>query len=287
MKLFISLRPKITGGGANAFAYNFVKWVKKNNKKYKAVRNILYADKAIIIADKADIDNVQKAKNKGCFVIHRLDEYFEQVESEYRRRKHQKIIELNRLADVTVYQSNFVFNNVHSYLKTNRYEIILNGADPELFYPAPESGEYIGHVSWGVDTKKRLGLLYKFIRKNPDQKFLLIGRHKESPYSFNLPNVILKGVVKRKKLPRYYRMMKMLYFPSENDPCPNTVIEAILSGVPVCYNPAGGTIELVKNCGEPLEHISRLLENLTQYRKLCFDRTDLYFKKVFERYLNA
>ena len=287
MKLFISLRPKIAGGGANAFAYNFAKWVKKNNKEYKAVRNILHADKAIIIADKADINKVQKAKNKGCFVIHRLDEYFEQVESEYRRRKHQKIIELNRLADVTVYQSNFVFSNVHPYLKTNRYKIILNGADPELFYPAPESGEYIGHVSWGVDTKKRLDILYKFITEHPNQKFLLIGRHKESPYNFNLSNVILKGVVKRKKLPRYYRMMKMLYFPSENDPCPNTVIEAILSGVPVCYNSAGGTIELVKNCGEPLEHISRLLENLTQYRSLCFDRTDLYFKKVFERYLNA
>lgn len=287
MKLFISLRPKIAGGGANAFAYNFVKWVKKNNKKYKAVRNILCADKAIIIADKADIDNVQKAKNKGCFVIHRLDEYFEQVESEYRRRKHQKIIELNILADVTVYQSNFVFNNVHSYLKTNRYEIILNGADPELFYPAPESGEYIGHVSWGVDTKKRLDLLYKFIRKNPDQKFLLIGRHKESSYNFNMSNVILKGVVKRKKLPRYYRMMKMLYFPSENDPCPNTVIEAILSGVPICYNPAGGTIELVKNCGEPLDNVKVLLEDLADYRSRCSARKDLYFDQVFERYLNV
>lgn len=287
MKLFISLRPKIAGGGANAFAYNFAKWVKKNNKEYKAVRNILHADKAIIIADKADIKKVRKAKNKGCFVIHRLDEYFEQVESEYRRRKHQKIIELNKFADVTVYQSNFVFSNVHPYLKTNRYEVILNGADPELFYPALESGEYIGHVSWGVDTKKRLDILYKFITEHPDQKFLLIGRHKESPYNFNLSNVILKGVVKRKKLPRYYRMMKMLYFPSENDPCPNTVIEAILSGVPICYNPAGGTIELVKNCGEPLDNVEVLLENLADYRSRCCARKDLYFDQVFERYLNA
>lgn len=287
MKLFISLRPKIAGGGANAFAYNFAKWIKKNNKEYKAVRNILHADKAIIIADKADINKVQKAKNKGCFIIHRLDEYFEQVESEYRRRKHQKIIELNRLADVTVYQSNFVFNNVHPYLKTNRYKIILNGADPELFCPAPESGEYIGHVSWGVDTKKRLDILYKFITEHPDQKFLLIGRHKESPYNFNLSNVILKGVVKRKKLPRYYRMMKMLYFPSENDPCPNTAIEAILSGVPICYNPAGGTIELVKNCGEPLDNVEFLLENLADYRSRCSARKDLYFDQVFERYLNV
>ena len=285
MKLFISLRPKSSGGGGNTFTWLFSSYAKKAG--HKIVNNICKANLAIVIAHLADEKDILNAKKKGCKIIHRLDEHFEQVESEYRRRKHQKIIELNRLADVTVYQSNFVFNNVHSYLNTKRYEIILNGADPELFYPAPESGEYIGHVSWGVDTKKRLDLLYKFIRKNPDKKFLLIGRHKENPYSFKLPNVILKGIVKRKKLPRYYRMMKMLYFPSENDPCPNTVIEAVLSGVPVCYNPAGGTIELVKNCGEPLDNVKVLLENPADYRSRCSMRKDLYFDQVFERYINV
>ena len=78
-----------------------------------------------------------------------------------------------------------------------------------------------------------------------------------------------------------------MYFPSEKDPCPNTVIEAILSGVPVCYNSVGGTVELVRNCGEPLDNADKLLANLEQYRNRCFDREDLYFEKVFEKYLNA
>ena len=81
--------------------------------------------------------------------------------------------------------------------------------------------------------------------------------------------------------------MKMLFFPSEKDPCPNTVIEAILSGVPVCYNQIGGTVELVKHCGESLGNIEKLMKGLERYRKSCFERKDLYFQEVFNRYINA
>jgi hypothetical protein len=285
MKLFISLRPKPLGGGSNTFSHMFCWYAKETG--HKVVRNILKAERAIIIAHLADEQDVIASRSKHCTIIHRLDEYFEPGEDAIRRAKHEKIIRLNKLADITVFQSNFVFENVYPHIKSQRYCIIHNGSDPGIFSPSKEAGTFIGHVSWGIDTKKRLDVLYEFITEHPDQKFLLIGRHKESSYNFDLPNVILKGVVKRKKLPRYYRMMKMLYFPSENDPCPNTVIEAVLSGVPVCYNPAGGTIELVKNCGESLDNVEVLLENLADYRSRCSARKDLYFDRVFERYLNV
>jgi len=285
MNLYISKRPKSLGGGSNTFSHMFCRYAKETG--HKVVRNISKAERAIILAHLAEEQDVLNARSEQRTIIHRLDEHFEPGEDAIRRAKHEKIIRLNKLADITVFQSNFVFENVYPHIKPQRYCIIHNGSDPGIFSPSKEAGIFIGHVSWGIDTKKRLDLLYEFIRKNPDQKFLLIGRHKESPYNFNLSNVILKGVVKRKKLPRYYRMMKMLYFPSENDPCPNTVIEAVLSGVPVCYNPAGGTIELVKNCGEPLGNVEVLLENLADYRSQCSARKDLYFNQVFERYLNV
>ena len=285
MKLYISKRPRSVGGGSNTFSWLFSRYAKE--ARHKIVRNIRKADRAVVIAHLADYKKLAMAKDAGCTIIHRLDEYFKSNEDPVRAAKHQKIIRLNSLADVTVFQSKFVFDNVYPYIKPQRHRIIHNGSDPNIFSPAKKPGKFIWQVSLGVDTKKRLEIVHEFIRKRPDENFLLIGRHKESSYDFNLPNVICTGSIKRKKLPQYYKMMKMLYFPSEKDPCPNTVIEAMLSGVPVCYNQIGGTIELVKNCGEPLEHISRLLENLTQYRRLCFDRKDLYFKKVFERYLNA
>lgn len=286
IKVHISLPPKRRGGGANTFANNFVNWLKANKKKYAFVKNILKADKAIIIAHKADINMVRQAKEKGCFIIHRLDEYFEQNESGYRKEKHRAIINLNKYADITVYQSRFVFNNVDPYLKAKRYAVIINGADTKYFYPASKTGEYIGHVSWSPDPRKRFDLLHDLIKQYPEEKFLLVGRHKKSGFSFGkFKNVTMVGEANRKKIIRNYHKMKMLFLPSEKDPCPNTAVEAILCGVPVCYNPDGGTKEIVGNCGTSLNEFKHLLDNLQLFRENCLLRQDLRFAHVAEKYM--
>jgi glycosyltransferase involved in cell wall biosynthesis len=79
--------------------------------------------------------------------------------------------------------------------------------------------------------------------------------------------------------------MKVLYFPSELDPCPNTVIEAIMCGVPVCYNENGGTKELVKDCGLVLNDFNELLKNISAYREICLARTDLDFDNIAQQYI--
>ena len=313
LKIFLSNRPKSFGGGSNSFSWLFKKWA--NKKGYKIVRRIKKSDLAIIIAHLADENEIAEAKQKGCYIIHRLDEYFEKNEDEVRRNKHEKIIRLNQYADVTIFQSRFVFNNVYPFIKPKKYCIIHNGGDPEQFYPAKEAGTCIGHVTWGIDTKKRLDLLYEFIKKHPNEQFLLVGRHKESPFDFNLPNVRIIGKVHRKKMPKYFRMMKFLYFPSEKDPCPNTVVESILSGVPVCYNEDGGTAELVTGqayanesdiklnnkterarneeggekmvCGLPLNQADEMMQDLLSFRNNCNARADLHFDRTFEKYISV
>ena len=57
--------------------------------------------------------------------------------------------------------------------------------------------------------------------------------------------------------------------------------------MPVCYNPDGGTVELVKDCGLPLDQSADLMSNLDTYRARCSGRADLNFEKVFERYMDA
>jgi len=287
IKFYISLIPRNKGGGANTFANNFVNWIRNNSDKYILAKNIFKADKAVIIANKVEVNNVRKAKGKGCFIIHRLDEYFEQNESEYRRGKHQSIIDLNKFADVTVYQSRFVCDNIQPYLQTQRYEIIVNGADRKLFYPASRCGEYIGHVSWSFDQRKRFDLLDELIKKHPEEKFLLIGNHRKTGFAFQrFKNVTMRGVANRNQMRKYYQMMKLLYLPSEKDPCPNTAVEAILCGVPVCYNPESGTKEIVKKCGLPLNGLNQLLDNLESFRDKCILRKDLYFDTVAEKYMS-
>ncbi|GBE39929.1 glycosyl transferases group 1 [bacterium BMS3Bbin08] len=287
LNIFISLPARQKGGGSNTFSYNFNKWIAKNRSKYNIVYNIGKADRAIVIANKMDIKRLAKAKDKGCFIIHRLDEHVEPVEDEYRRKKHAHIKELNRFADITVFQSNFVFENMYPFLdRPEKYEIIHNGADPEEFYPDDQPGKFIGHVTWGTGGKKRLDMLYETIRANPEERFLLVGNHSASKYNFtDLANVNYAGTVKRQQMPFFLHKMKFLYFPSENDPCPNTVIEAILAGVPVCYNPLGGTKELVKDCGTELSGYQDMNANIENFRTECLKRTDLHFYYTAERYL--
>ena len=307
MKIYLSKRSKSIGGGSNTFSWLFRKWAKQNG--HKICWKIEKSDLAILIAHYGKEDEIRKAKNKASYIIHRLDEYFEPNEDDARRRKHEKIIKLNRLADCTIFQSRFVFDNVYPYIKPKNFRIIHNGADPNQFYAAKNIGSYIGHVTWGIDKKKRLDILHEFISKHHDEKFLLVGRHKKSSINFELPNVRYVGEVNHKKMPKYFRKMKMLFFPSENDPCPNTVIEAILSGVPVCYNPNGGVEELIKFnlneetrqkryqnrlnisendaiCGMPLDFADEMIGKIKLLRENCLKRTDLYFDRVFEKYMN-
>ncbi len=284
MRLFISLRPRLIGGGANAFAYNFSSWAERNN--VEITRNILKADTAIVIAHNARVGLIRRAKEKGCYIMHRLDEYFQENEDDYRKEKHRKIIEINQYADITVFQSKFVFDNVYPYLKCRQYQIILNGADQTKFFPSQHPGDYIGHVTWGIGDIKRLDMVAGFIESHPEERFLLIGNHHRGNINFRrFKNARVLGAMNRKRLPHFYRMMKMLYFPSEREPCPNIPIEAILSGVPVCYNEFGGTKEIVKDCGLPLSRVDELLSRLPEFRHNCLQRNDLYFDRVAREYI--
>ena len=285
--VFVSIYPTNKGGGSNSFAYNIKNWFANNKEKYNQVYNICKADKAIIIADKIDIKILEKAKKRACFIIHRLDEHVESNEDDYRRKKHAKLKKINIFANATVYQSNFVYNNMHPYLEyPERAEIILNGADTAEFYPSEKPGNYIGHVTWGVGSKKRMDIVYETIKKHPNEQFLLIGNHSRSNFDFaSLSNVRCIGQVKRQELLYFLHQMKFLFFPSENDPCPNTVIEAIISGVPVCFNPLGGTKEIVKDCGLPLGGFRAILKDYPLYRQKCLLREDLHFDYVAHKYM--
>ena len=286
-KIYISINTKRFGGGSNTFAYQFKKWLKQN-PFISHTRNIDRSDFAIIIADKINENRLKKAKNNNCYIIHRIDEHVEQSEKGYRKMKHEKIKALNEFSNTTVYQSKFVYENMHPYLGyPKNYKIIYNGSDPKQFYPAEKPGEYIGHVTWGVGYKKRLDILYDVINNNMDKKFLLVGNHSKSEYDFsNLTNAICVGPVRNENLLRYLHKMKFLFFPSENDPCPNTVIESLLAGVPVCYNAKGGTVEIVKDCGVSLIDYNEMISDWEKFREKAIKRDDLKFDIVAEKYLN-
>ena len=287
-RVFMSVKSSKIGGGANTFAKNFSDWLKLHRDEFIHERNIHRADLAIIIAHKGDEKSLMQAKANGCFIIHRLDEYVEEDEDNNPREKHELIKRINQWADVTVYQSDFVFRNMHPYLSfPSNSKIILNGGDQTKFFPATRVGSYIGHITWGIGEKKRLDLLYSFAKEQTNQQFLLVGNQARSKYDFgSLANVRCVGPVRRNHLLGYLHRMRWIYFPSENDPCPNTVVEGLLAGLPICYNKKGGTKELVQECGLPLENVDKMDQNLEWMRAQTRSRTDLFFEDVAQKYIS-
>ncbi|MBU1078210.1 MAG: glycosyltransferase family 4 protein [Spirochaetes bacterium] len=286
--IYISIKPHAhaAGGGSNTFAWNFCRHLEKF--KIPRVKCLLFAKHALIIASRINFFLLWLAKKTDCFIVHRLDEHFQKNESIQRKKKHDNIVKINRIVDFTVFQSEFVKKNVLPYLDTKNCTVIINGADPKIFYnQRNKKRQYIGHVTNSVGDKKRLDLLEKIVIRYPNELFLFVGNHRKASIDFSrYPNVTMVGTVNSQELVNYYNQMKCLYFPSENDPCPNTVVEAILSGTPVCYNPKGGTVEIVRDCGYPLDKFGVMLKNLSELYKNCKKRKDLYFERAMKQYLD-
>ena len=69
---------------------------------------------------------------------------------------------------------------------------------------------------------------------------------KTNKYNNLSKNVILTGKVNNIDLPNWYRTGDIFIFLSLIDNCPNTVIEALASNLPVLCTNLGGTKELIE-----------------------------------------
>ena len=65
--------------------------------------------------------------------------------------------------------------------------------------------------------------------------------------------VRLKGTYTQEQAPMIYQAADAYIMTKHNDPCPNTVLEALACGLPVLYSDTGGVRELVGDAGIGLE----------------------------------
>lgn len=69
----------------------------------------------------------------------------------------------------------------------------------------------------------------------------------------SIKNICLLGQYEQKNAPSLYAQADAFIMNKYNDSCPNTVIEAMSSGLPIIYSDSGGVPEMVGNqAGVPL-----------------------------------
>ena len=259
MRAMLTLDPSTTtGGGSVSFARVLAEWLPRLGI------DVVFdpgtpVDVVLVFAHHGTPRLLARHRRRGARVLHRLDERIDPGESAVRRRKHARIARLNALADVTIFQSLFVRDNVGPICRAPAARVIYNGIDPGVFCPEGPRRELPGapavlHATWSVGASKRLDRIGELLAVAPaGLRLYCVGRHAETGAPWlNDPRVCVLGPQPRDAVAACMRGADFLFFPSEWEPCPNTPLEAMGCGLPCLYHASGGTPELIGEAGVTL-----------------------------------
>ena len=273
MKIFLGIDPGFRDEWhVFPFAKTLATWFDRERIAWTLDPDEPEIDAAVLIQWATPIDAVERLRRRGVILVHRLDGRARSLVKCPQNDAVNRAV--NRLADWTVYQSAYVREHTAGTVDTffgtegpivqdpSRASIIYNSVDRSVFRPdAPrvdlEHGEDLKvlHVSFGSGVRKgvdHLVAVAELLRENPRVHFYCLGRQGGDEIwgerLRSLPNVTLLGATgDRARIAGVMAACDVLLFPSENDYCPNTVLEAMSCGLPVIYHDSGGTPELVRD----------------------------------------
>jgi len=163
---------------------------------------------------------------------------------------------VNLLADLTIFQSHYC-----RYSTREKFPVIVqdgpvihNPVDVELFCPEgprlsfPQSVR-VACVTWSTNPLKGAASIYAVARHNRQIGFVLCGHYSDMP---DLPNLHRLGILGREELATVLRSCHLLLTFSQNEACPNHVLEALASGLPVLYHDSGAMSEVISDPGLPV-----------------------------------
>jgi len=287
-------------GGMYTFLFYLEEYLKEHNISF--TRNTLSLYDILFINSWSSgfpYYKIQLAKlvHPNLCVVHRIDgaaqDYGRGVEWDQRQRR------INNMADLTIFQSQY-----SRYATREKFNVIVhdgpviyNPVDTILFKPYLEnplasSRAKIANISFSTNIKKGADQIFQVAQENHDIDFILIGRFNNQP---DLKNVRFTGHIKREEVAGILGTCHFFLFLSQNESCPNVVLEAMASGLPVLYLDSGGTAELVGDTGIAIttetfrEAFEDIWHNWHYWSKTTRARAENTFSisKIIPEYLNA
>ena len=253
-------------GGGNSFLKAFRKYI--NEKRYDEFRivNNLWGSYDIFFMNGGHKDqgkylNIKELKTlqykhrlfhkKQPKFVYRLDGArfrYNKIQSPMDNLQFQAL----KLADFIIFQSNDSLDAFRELgYNGDNYTIIPNGVDQNLFnmegktFWVSTKKLRVLSANWSSNVHKGYPVIAKFAQ-NPDIKVSFVGNWNEDVPA-NYINIL--PPVSQKELAKYYKEADVFLHPSENESCPNVVIEALSCGLPVIYHPSGGTQKIAEKYG--------------------------------------
>ena len=180
------------------------------------------------------------------------------------------------LAEATIFQSDWSREqNYRLGLKKNKLETtIMNAPNPKIFTKKttkPEGKIKLIATSWSANKNKGFDV-YKWLDKNLDFTKVEMIFYGNSPYKFK--HIKTRPAVNSKELANALRQHDIFITASKKDPCSNSLIEALHSGLPAVALHDGGHPEIIGEAGETFkkkeeipELIQKIIKNYSSYQK--------------------
>jgi len=198
-----------------------------------------------------------------------------------------------KFADKTIFQSQYSLRkHLELGMEFKNPVVIMNAADPEIFHSQGRSlfsrNQKVRLIasSWSDNINKG-ALDYQWLDEHLDwdrYEMTFVGR---SPITFK--NIQMLPAVDSYRMAELFRSHDVYITASKNDPCSNSLIEAMTCGLPAIYLKSGGHPEIVQQAGvgfDSVEEIPEALEQVSGQYEAFQSRILLpSMQEVSERYL--
>lgn len=216
-----------------------------------------------------DKHRLQRLHRESVLYVHRVDGPIDT----YRGRNDgvdREIWRVNRdIADKSIFQSQYSLEkHLQLGLEFKNPVVILNAVDPEIFHPqgrlvfSRERKIRLIASSWS-DNLNKGALVYQWLDEHLDwgrYEMTFVGR---SPLQFR--NIRMLSPVASHQMAELFRQHDLYLTASKNDPCSNSLIEALSCGLPALFLRSGGHPEIVQKAGlsfTAAEEIPALLDRM-------------------------
>ena len=225
-----------------------------------------------------DADRFRFLRRAGCRVVHRVDGPLATYRG-FDDGTDLRIAEWNReFAQATILQSAFSLRaHAERGLALRDPVVVPNAADPEIFHPPERRDELRGRklrvvsASWSDNPNKGADV-YAWLDRNLDFSrvdYTFVGRLPAA-----MKNVRVVSPIPSRELADLLRSHDVYLTASRNDPCSNSLVEALACGLPAIYLDSGGHPELAgaaglafKTAEQIPDLLARLASGLDDYRK--------------------
>ena len=265
--IFHDFQPPPAGGGHQFLRALWQEWVRlgyvvENNTISRRTHACLFNSYNF------HFDRLRALRHSGCRMVHRVDGPMQSYRG-FDNGSDARIAAINhQLAEATIVQSRYSLQEhiTLGYTLRNPH-VIMNVPDPAIFHRQ-------GRVAF--DRKRKARLISTSWSDNPNKGAAIYQEIAQQldparfEYTFvgNTPlaldHIRVVPPVTSQQLAQLLREHDIYITASKNDPCSNSLIEALASGLPALYLNSGGHPEIVGQAGVGFHDVSEALAGLEQ-----------------------